>query len=324
MPILRFMKSERERVKLTNQQLYEIQRLYVNAADDFAKEIEKLKGRDNISSILRTQYLENYQKDLANELSKINAEIESNIKANIKNIANIVVKENQSYISSLGIGIKGAYSYIPDDVVKTIISGQLYQSDWTLSSAIWSYNQEQHKAIQAIIAKNITENKGVYDIAKELEKYVDPNAEKPWDWSRLYPGVHKKIDYNALRLARTLTSHAYQESFERATEKNPFVSAYKWNNGHHSRICPICIARAENDEYGLGPGIFPKGEVPLDHPNGYCYLSVVQTMSNEQVVDSLANWYHGTGSKKMNNQLDEFARSLGYDISTVKNSLKNI
>ena len=112
-----------------------------------------------------------------------------------------------------------------------------------------------------------------------------------------------------------MMSHAYQEAFERSTEKDPWVDAYKWNISANHRVCHLCIERAENDEYGLGAGIYPKGEVPLDHPNGQCFLTIVQSKTSEQVVNDIANWYNGTGDPKMNSKIDEFAQSLGYKLT---------
>ena len=68
---------------------------------------------------------------------------------------------------------------------------------------------------------------------------------------------------------------------------------------------------AEN-KFGLGPGIYPKDNVPLDHPNGQCFLTIVQNKSSAQVANDIANWYNGTGDQQMNAQIDKFAQSLGY------------
>ena len=172
------------------------------------------------------------------------------------------------------------------------------------------------------MARGIAANKGVYDVAKDLEAYVNPEARKTYRWARDYPGSNKVVDYNASRLARTMMSHAYQEAFERSTAKDPWVEAYQWNTGHNNRVCPLCIEREENDEYGLGPGVYPKGEVPLDHPNGQCFLTIVQTKSTNDVVNDLANWYNGTGDEKMNGLIDEFAYSLGYTPRMLKKTIK--
>lgn len=320
---LRFAKAEQVRKAVTNQQLKQIRNMYQEIANQFSRRIESLSDKTNISSILRVQYLNEYQKQLADEISKINRQIESNIKSGMTKTAEAVLEDEIKRAKELGfVGITGKYSNIPTDVVETIISGQLYQSDWSLSSAIWGTNKKIQQDCQNIVARGIAKNKGVYEVAKDLEAYVNPEVRKAYRWAKDYPGSNKVIDYNASRLARTMMSHAYQEAFERSTEKDPWIEAYQWNTGHNGRVCPLCIERAENDEYGLGPGIYPKGEVPLDHPNGQCFLTIVQVKTTKDVVNDLANWYNGTGDKKMNNLIDEFAYSLGYTPEMLKKTIK--
>ena len=325
MNTLRFLKAEKKKQEVTEQQLEYIKSMYSKISNNFGQKIKELEGKTNISSILRTQYLHEYQKELADEISKINQKIGNNIKNGIKDVAQAVVDNEVDRAVSYGLlGISGKFSNIPTDVVETIVSGQLYQSDWTLSKAIWGMNEKVHKDCQNIVAMGIAANKSVYDVAKALERYVDPSAKKDYKWSRDYPGSNKVVDYNASRLARTMMSHAYQESFERATEHDPFVQGYKWNTGHNTRVCPYCMAMSTEDKFGLGQGIYPKDKVPLDHPNGQCFLTIVQNKSSEQVADDIANWYNGTGNEKMNGLIDEFAYSLGYTPGMLKKTVKKV
>lgn len=321
---LRFAKAEQARKAITNQQLKQIREMYQEIADQYSRRIESLSDKTNISSILRTQYLREYQKQLADELGKVNRRIESNIKSGMTHTAEAVLEEEIRRAKELGFtGITGKYSNIPTDVVETIISGQLYQGDWSLSSAIWGTNEKIKMDCQNIVARGIAQNKGVYEVAKDLEAYVNPSARKTYRWARDYPGSTKVIDYNASRLARTMMSHAYQEAFERSTEKDPWVDAYKWNTSANHRVCPLCIERSENDSYGLGQGVYPKGEVPLDHPNGQCFLTIVQTKNTNDVVNDLANWYNGVGDQNMNENINEFAYSLGYTPEMLKKTVAN-
>src|SRR5699024_10247721 len=114
-----------------------------------------------------------------------------------------------------------------------------------------------------IIAKGVADGTPIYDIAKDLEKYVNPNAAKQWEWSKVYPGTNKKVDYNAQRLARTLTQHAFQKSFEAAGEKNPFIKDYICLRAFaHGKTVQLCRDR-DGQHY-------EKDKLTLDHPNGLC------------------------------------------------------
>lgn len=320
MPELRLVKSEKAREKLTSAQEKRIRMLYKNSLNNVRDWSKELKNKQNISSILRRQYLDKMEEELKEEMENIGASVEGEIKKNISLTATAVVKDANSVISRFGIQLKGAYSFVPADIVQAISSGRIYEGDWTLSKAIWRHTKKEQQDIHDIIAKGVLENKSAYDIARELEMYVNPEAVKPWDWGKVYLGATKKIDYNAQRLARTLVTHAYQQSFVRTTIDNPFFEGYRWLTANNHRVCPLCIERAESIHAdGLPEGVYPKDDLPLDHPNGQCTHSVYMTKDTDEIVNSLLDWAHG-GS---NPALDQFARSLGYPISTVKSSVKS-
>ena len=101
-----------------------------------------------------------------------------------------------------------------------------------------------------------------------------------------------KIDYNALRLARTMISHAYQQSFENVNRNDPFVVGYRWlTSNFHGRVCEICRERSETDQFGLGVGVFPKDQLPLDHPNGMCTFEAVISDSMTDIARKIGQWY---------------------------------
>ena len=307
MPELRLLNAEKVRAKLTNMQEIQIRNLYKSALEDTKDWSARLEGKENISSSLRREYLRKMEKDLSDELEKIGDTVEGTIKDNISSVATAVVKDANRMLNNMGIGLSTAYSFVPADVVQAISTGRVYGGDWTLSRAIWNNTEKAQNDIHQIIAKGIAENKSSYEIAKALEKYVNPSAAKPWDWSKIYPGTSKKVDYNAQRLARTLVSHAYEQSFIRTTKDNPFFKGYRWLISGHD-VCPICQGYAYDDHTDgkLPEGVFYKDELPMDHPNGRCTFSVYMTDSTDDIVDSLVDWAHGEENK----ELDQFAESL--------------
>lgn len=318
MPELRLLEAEKVRKKITVSQERHIRQLYREALGHVKDWSKSLEGRDNVSSVLRRHYLDQMEKELSEEMEKIGKDIESTILDNISLTAAAVVKDTNSALNGFGLYLNGAYSFVPTDVVQAIATGQIYSGDWTLSNAIWQHSKKSQQDIHDIIAKGVLENKSSFDIAKDLEKYVNPSAVKPWDWGKVYPGTARKIDYNAQRLARTLVSHAYQQSFVKTTKDNPFFEGYKWLTANNHRVCPICIDRAENVHVeGFPEGVYSKDDVPLDHPNGQCTLAVYMTQDTDQIVDALVNWAHGGEDEG----LDKFAESLGFPIREVKMSI---
>lgn len=288
--------AEQTRVRLTAAQQKQIQKLYENAAKEVAKQAEKAPRVP--SDALRKQYLNQLQKQLNEELDKIRGEIESTVKGNMKKTAEAVVGDNVDFLKEVGMPVQGAFSYVPDEVVRAVATGQLYEGKWSLSRALWKNTKRTQRDVQNVVAQGIAQNKSAYDIAKDLEKYVDPSARKDWDWSKVYPGTARKVDYSAQRLARTMVSHAYQQSFVRTTQKNPFVTKYKWVSAGGARTCEICAER-DGVEYS-------KTDLPLDHPNGMCTFIAVIEDSMTDIADRIADWALG-GS---DSELDTFARIL--------------
>lgn len=293
---LRFRTSEQAREKLDKEQRKAIKQLYKDMAKDIEKELNKLKGRTNISSVMRDSYLRGLQKELNIILANNDDTVKDSILKAMTKAAKAVTEDNAKWLTRIGLPPSSKLFRIPQQVVETVASGKLYEGNWTLSKAIWKDINKNQSTLNRIIAKGIAENKSAYDIAKDLEQWVNPNKRLPWDWSKVYPNSSKTIDYNAQRLARTCVSHAYEESFIRNTENNPFVLKYQWQSSS-ANPCPLCMDR--DGEY------YTKGNLPLDHPNGKCtFIAVVE--DEDTIIDRIANWANGNTDP----ELDEFASSL--------------
>ena len=264
-----FATAEGKRIDITEEQAKQIREMYKQVEKEFGERIRILSNKSNISSIMREQYLKEFTQDLQNRITILNYQLEGTITNNALEIAKAVTEDNEKMLKEMGFG--GVFTtnfYIPQEAVNSIITGKLYEGKWTLSRAIWSDNQKKINDINSIVAKGLAENKSTYELAKDLERYVNPNARKEWSWSKVYPGTSKKIDYNAQRLARTMISHAYQEAFVLNTKDNPFIEAYQWEASNTDRTCEIC---AERDGR-----IYAKDELPLDHPSGMCTFIIVR------------------------------------------------
>lgn len=288
--------AEQNRVQLTQKQQKQIEQIYKSVAKDIDQRIKKIP--DVPSAPLQKSYLENLKKQVLEELDKASSSLQDMIEGNMKSVAESVIDSTLDFAQKVGLSVEGLYSHVPDEIVKTVATGQIYEGDWTLSKAIWKDHMKTQHNVNTVVAKGIAENKSAYDIAKDLEKYVDPSAEKPWDWSKVYPGVGRKVDYNAQRLARTMVSHAYQQAFVRSTQKNPFVTKYRWDASNSARVCPIC---AERDGQ-----LYDKNDLPLDHPNGMCTFEAVIPDSMEDIADRIADWAYGVNDPA----LDEWAEDL--------------
>lgn len=303
-----FKDAEKAKAAIMKSQQKEIKDLYVKWADDIGKKAEMYAKKTTPSSALQETQMKTLKKQLTAASKQISNEIYGIIKNNMYLMSNAVVGDSKKWMKSLGFEDEAAnmmFTNIPDSTVRNIITGQIYDSGWSLSKAIWSDNEKNLKDIYAIVGKGIAENSSIYDISKELETYVNPNKKLPWNFKGK-DGVKifkKSVDYNAQRLARTLVQHGYQQSFIAVTKDNPLVEEYLWlANG--SRVCPICKAR--NGKH------YSKDNLPMDHPNGMCTMVPV---INNNMIDDLADWVKNPDK---NSKLTKFAKKLGYKESQIK------
>lgn len=305
-----FKYAQGKRVKIIESQRKEIKKLYEEMLEEIRKDIRYIEYKKDISSVMKTRYLKDIEKEIKNNMDYVDNQTNNVIRRNMNQMVTYVIDNNNMFVNHLGFNIYTQGSVIKRDVVNRIVTGKIYNGKFTLNSSIWGDNVKKMQEIHNIIAKGIAQNKGVYEIAKNLERYVNPRARKDWNWSVMIPGSRRKIDYNAQRLARTMVQHAYEESFVSITKNNPFIDAYQWITSGSDRVCEICIERETSDHYGLGPGIYPKDSLPLDHPNGMCTFDVVMSMSGIEIADAIADWYLGEGDETMNKAIDKYVKEL--------------
>lgn len=300
--------AEEARDAITKKQQREISKLYSDWAKEVGERAEYFKNKTTPSSVLAEQQLRILQNQLTETSRQVSNEVNNKIVNNMYLMADSVVKSNSKWLESLGFTnldkVSAAFTNVPDQQVRRLITGQVYQSGWSLSKAIWSDNEKALKDIYGIVASGLAQNRPIYEIAKNLESYVNPNRKLNWnlvmeDGRRIYK---KSVDYNAQRLARTLVQHSYQSSFVAVTKDNPLITSYRWiANG--SRVCPLCLE--------MDGRIFEKDDLPLDHPNGMCTMEPV---IDDNYLDRLANWV--TNPEGSDLELDEFAKNFGYNPPT--------
>lgn len=292
--------GEQARLTITKEQEVEISKLYHKVYLNLKKQMDALplQGEGTTSQSLKKTYLNKLIKQLKAEYKSLGEGLEKQIKKGMKDVSSSVVQANDDWLQKVGIKIEGAYSFVPKDIVALVSTGKLYGGGWTLSKAIWGESQKHAHDIDTIVASGIAANRSAYDIAKDLEKYVNPSARKEWDWSKVYPGTSKKVDYNAQRLARTMVSHAYQQSLLATTKYNPFVKGYRWRSAHSDRTCELC-----NERDGQ---LYSANDLPLDHPNGMCTFIAELTGDLGSIADRLGDWANGADDPA----LDEWAKSM--------------
>lgn len=299
-----FKDAEVARDAIMASQKKEIADLYEKWSDEIGEKAKYYSRKSTASSVVSERQMKELKKQLRATSQEVSNEIYKKIKNNMYIISDTVIADNVKWLESFGFspeGLNAAFSYVSDNVVRNLITGQIYEGNWNLSKAIWSDNEKALKDVYGIVAKGVAQNMSIYDIAKNLEVYVSPSKKKPWnlvapDGVKIYK---KTVDYNAQRLARTLVQHSYQQSFIATTQKNPFITEYIWHS-NGSRVCPLCLDR--------DGAHFSKDNLPMDHPNGMC---VMEPVIVGDMVDQLANWFNSPDGTYP--EIDEFAGNFGYN-----------
>lgn len=299
-------KSEQMRNKLVRDQQLLIKKLYTEMYDDASKQLRKM-GKS--SDIIQRTRLQMIQRDIKTNIVRINAEIEGNLTTSITDMSRVVVEDTRKFLKECGfVDVEGAFSYVPDNITRRIVLGEVYEKGWSLSSAIWGHTNNFNEKLSYIIAQDSISGKSALEIAEDLEKYVNPDVRKhsrkiqfqqykrdangkfvlDENGNRIPTGrkhtfYFGDVDYNAQRLARTLISHAYQQAFETVNKNDPFVTEYVWHSsGQHGRTCSLCLDRDGKH--------FKKDELPLDHPNGMCMFEAYIPYTMTEISDRLAAW----------------------------------
>lgn len=282
---LKLHSSTNKRFTITKKAQKEIEDFYLQMAKQAQKTAAKLDGT-SWSGTLQAQEYEKLAKHLEEAAKNVGSYVKKTVTDAANQTAEAVYKDAVSeFADRAGLIFGKEYMHVPEDIVGSILQGKVYSGKWTLAGSIWGDTKWTQHDIETIVAQGVALNKSAYEIAKDLERYVNPNARKDWEWSKVYPGTKKKVDYSAQRLARTMIAHAYQQSLERACAKNPFVDGYIWLSSNSGRVCPICAAR--NGQF------YKKGQLPLDHPNGMCTFEATITKSMIEISNELADWVNG-------------------------------
>lgn len=289
--------AEKLRDRLTKEQEQEIANTYKQVADKVNKKLKSIPDNGTATSALKKQQLQQLKKLLDSEYKSMRDKIGKQIEQKAKETTQGPINAAKEFAKKLGfVKLEGSYASVPNDVISSIVTGQVYDGDWSLSSALWKDVQHKQKDINKVIADGVSMNKSAFDIAKDLEEYVDPKAKKSWDWKKVYPGVSSKIDYSAQRLARTMPAHAYQQSLEATVKNNPFIDGYIWHSGTGKRTCEICRERDGK--------FFAKGKLPMDHPNGRCTF-ITKGQSMMDISDRLADWVNGKSDKGIDKYMED-------------------
>lgn len=290
--------AQKKKLKLIKKQEKQIKEIYNDMYLKVSRKLSKVNP-----NTLSERYLEELREEIKSEFRVSQKKINTVVKKNMLEASSLgsntqldfFMEINNQYNLGLEPTFRGMFAKIPKKAMNEIVFGKAYKDRAGLSERIWAYTKCFDKDIDYIIAEGIANKKSIYEVAKDLEIYVNPNAKKEWDWCKVYPNTNKKVDYNAQRLARTSVNHAFQQAQKRSCKKNPYVEGIRWISSNiHGRTCELCRERDNQ--------VFSVKDVPLDHPNGLCTTVPEIPMSLDEIGAELKAWIDG----EVNNKLDKW------------------
>ena len=297
--------AQKKKLKLMKKQEKQIKEIYNDMYLNVSKKLKKVNP-----NTLHKRYLEELKKELEKEIKVSNNQVKKIIKKNIEKsseLANNVQLDffmsiNDKYNLNMGDTFSSMFSKIPKEAMNEILFGKAYKDRKGLSERIWLDTKKFNKDIDYVVAEGIANKKSTYDIAKDLEKYVNPKASKEWEWSKVYPNANKVVDYNVQRLARTSIQHAFQQAQKRSCKKNPYVEHIRWLSFNSSRTCELCNSR--NNQ------LYKTNDVPLDHPNGLCTTIPEISKSLDEIGKELRLWIDGEANTKLDKWFKKYGKEF--------------
>ena len=115
--------AEALKVEVTKKQEKTIRKLYREAAKEAEAGANKVAQAP--SDFLKQKYLKDLQKELEGLAKQYAIDIKNISEGNMEAVAAAVVQSNIDFLQSVGMPIQGAFSKVPNDVVRSIISGMM-------------------------------------------------------------------------------------------------------------------------------------------------------------------------------------------------------
>ena len=304
--------------ELVRQQQQEIIKVYEKAYKDIIEKGLKKAGGDKTKIDKLTKvYAEQIYNELELIVKQYNADMSSTIEtmqAEIMMSMNIFEKGDYYEFKE---AVDKAVNVANRKIVQQMIEGKVYHDGKGLDKRIWDSSKMSGTKMSTAINSCIAQGMGAADMSQNLKEFAMGGHHT---WSRnkirekLGDGYARKygsggLDYEALRLARTTLTHQAQISVINSSKVNPYLQFVKWHSDHQAgRTCQQCIDRDGQ--------LFKIDEVPLDHPNGMCWIQPVYSIDGkteatpEEIAKDMKAWGQGEKNSGLMDTIPEY-KGLG-------------
>ncbi|MFA9457420.1 DUF6883 domain-containing protein [Halalkalibacter sp. AB-rgal2] len=164
-----------------------------------------------------------------------------------------------------------------------------------LSDRIWKNSENAANKVGLIISESLADGVHPTEIAKMIQGYVrNGKSTLVIDYPNMMDRIGnlpQDLSYEALRLARTETAAAHSDGMIAAASINPGYEGVQWLLSPSHPVRDICDHYAEQDLYGLGAGVYRKGQEPIFPPHPNCLCTLVPRMEDiDRLIMRLKEW----------------------------------
>lgn len=314
--------------ELTKKQQQQIIQVYKNAYMDIInRNIKSAYGNSKAIKNLTAAYSQQIYDELLKVIKKYNNQTATDM-ANInKQMMKLLMGDGYQQIKDQ---VDKLVDIVNADIVEQIIRGKVYEDGKGLDKRLWKSVSSSGEKIEDAVASCTAEGMGAAEMAENLKQFAMGGHHT---WSRnkirekLGSGYARKysggLDYESLRLARTTITHQAQIETINTKRVNPYMGGIKWHSNHEAgRTCDLCN---ERDGHIF---IVDKEDVPLDHPNGACWLEPVWMINGkeatpEEIAKDMKAWANGEKNSGAMDKIPEY-KGLGGTKQPVKTLKKTI
>ena len=304
--------KRRELTKYQQQQIIQVyKKAYIEILN---KSIEQSYGDNEALTKLTAAYSQQLYKELNEIMKKYNQQMGKDfIRMNTETMRQLMGKDFRRITDQVNKLVDIANR----DAVEQIIQGKVYEGGKGLDERLWNATSKSGEKIQDAVASCMAEGMGAAEMAQNLKEFAMGGHHT---WSRnkirekLGSGYARKysggLDYESLRLARTTITHQAQVETINTKRVNPYMGGVQWHSNHEAgRTCDRC------NELDGRLFIIDKEDIPLDHPNGACWLEPVwmingKKASPEEIAKDMKAWANGEKNSGAMDKIPEY-KGLG-------------
>lgn len=314
--------------ELTKKQQQQIIQVYKKAyMDTINKGIKNAYGDSKAVKNLTAAYSQQIYDELLKVVMKYNSQAAKDLSDTNKQLMQLLMGDGYQQIKDQ---VDKLVDIVNADTVEQLIRGKVYEDRKGLDKRLWSCTNTSGEKIEDAVASCMAEGMSAADMAENLKQFAMGGHHT---WSRnkirekLGSGYARKyssgLDYESLRLARTTITHQAQIETINTRKVNPYMGGVKWHSNHEAgRTCDLCNSR---DGHIF---IVDKEDIPLDHPNGACWLEPVWMINGkeatpEEIAKDMKAWANGEKNSGAMNKIPEY-KGLGGTKAPAKSIKKTI